>query len=64
MYANFNNSSAVDEREEVAALANKLKAPMAAQGVAMREYIGETLLPVIARVKDVHATLEAKSKDL
>lgn len=64
MYADCPNSSAVDEREEVTALANKLKAPMAAQGVAMREYIGETLLPVITRVKDVHATLEAKSKEL
>ncbi|KAI0722459.1 hypothetical protein C8Q72DRAFT_890008 [Fomitopsis betulina] len=60
LVAMLQESSAVDEREEVAALANKLKAPMAAQGVAMREYIGETLLPVIARVKDVHATLEAK----
>ena len=48
----------------MAALANKLKAPMAAQGVAMREYLGETLLPVITRVKDVHAALEAKGEDI
>lgn len=45
-------------------MANKLKAPMAAQGVAMREYLGETLLPVITRVKDVHAALEAKGEDI
>ena len=60
LYADLADSSAVDEQEEVAALANKLKAPMAAQGMAMREYLGETLLPVITRVKDVHGALESK----
>ena len=64
LYAHSTDSSGVDEQEEVAALANKLKAPMAAQGVAMKEYLGETLLPVISRVKDVHAALEAKGKDI
>ncbi|KAH9930604.1 uncharacterized protein B0H18DRAFT_1083726 [Fomitopsis serialis] len=60
LVAMLQETPAVDEQEEVAALANKLKAPMAAQGAAMREYLGETLLPVIARVKEVHGLLEDK----
>ncbi|KZT71414.1 hypothetical protein DAEQUDRAFT_810065, partial [Daedalea quercina L-15889] len=60
LVAMLQETPAVDEQEEVTALANKLKAPMAAQGAAMREYLGETLLPVIARVREVHAALENK----
>ncbi|KAH9832995.1 uncharacterized protein C8Q71DRAFT_775912 [Rhodofomes roseus] len=60
LVAMLQKTPAVDEQEEVAALANKLKVPMAAQGAAIRQYLGETLLPVIARVKEVHALLEGK----
>ncbi|KAH9950261.1 hypothetical protein B0H21DRAFT_724041 [Amylocystis lapponica] len=47
-----------DEQEELVALANKLKAPMSAQGAALKQYLANTLVPVVTRVKEVHGILE------
>ncbi|OBZ69325.1 hypothetical protein A0H81_10944 [Grifola frondosa] len=49
-----------DEEEELSALAHKLKAPMAAQGAALKQYLANTLIPVVTRVKEVHGVLEDK----
>ncbi|PSS31044.1 hypothetical protein PHLCEN_2v2376 [Hermanssonia centrifuga] len=49
-----------EDDEELTALANKLKAPMSAQGQRLKQYMMETILPVVQRVKQVHETLEDK----
>ncbi|CCM02238.1 uncharacterized protein FIBRA_04319 [Fibroporia radiculosa] len=49
-----------DEDEKLIALANKLKAPMSAQNTAMKQYLAETIVPVITHVKELHGTLEDK----
>ncbi|KAI0929041.1 hypothetical protein AcW1_006095 [Taiwanofungus camphoratus] len=49
-----------DEQEELMALVDKLKAPMSAQGAALKQYMVETIVPVITRVKEVHGALEDK----
>lgn len=41
-------------------LVQKLKAPMAAQGVALKQYLADTVLPAYSHVKDVHGVLEDK----
>ncbi len=42
------------------AMVEQLKAPMAAQGSALRQYLKETLLPAINQVKGVHGELDDK----
>ncbi|KZT09731.1 uncharacterized protein LAESUDRAFT_674696 [Laetiporus sulphureus 93-53] len=49
-----------DEQEDLVALANKLKAPMSSQRDAMKQYLGETIIPVMSRVKKVHGVIEDK----
>ncbi|KAF9817844.1 hypothetical protein IEO21_03186 [Rhodonia placenta] len=49
-----------DEEEDLAQLANRLRAPMAAQGAIMKKYLADTLVPVLTRVKEVHGLLEDK----
>ncbi|KAL6301784.1 hypothetical protein BKA93DRAFT_738023 [Sparassis latifolia] len=47
-----------DEDEFLLALVNKLKAPMSAQSVSLKQYLADTLLPVITRMKEAHETME------
>lgn len=56
------SSAEHEDDEELAALANKLKAPMSAQGQRLKQYMMETILPVVQRVKQVHETLEDKGQ--
>ena len=48
------------DEEDVAALVEKLRSPMNAQSQELKQYMIETILPVVKRVKDVHEALEDK----
>ncbi|RDX47013.1 hypothetical protein OH76DRAFT_1473180 [Lentinus brumalis] len=54
------DASEEDEEEYLMAMVEQLKAPMAAQGSALRQYLKETLLPAINQVKGVHGELDDK----
>ncbi|EMD38075.1 hypothetical protein CERSUDRAFT_49181 [Gelatoporia subvermispora B] len=49
-----------DPDSELLALVERLKAPMTAQGQRERQFLLDTLVPVIRRAKDVHVTLDDK----
>ncbi|KAF7793251.1 hypothetical protein EIP86_004361 [Pleurotus ostreatoroseus] len=44
--------------EDLAALAEKLRAPMSARSQQLKQYMAETVVPVIQRVRQVHETLD------
>ncbi|GJF00572.1 hypothetical protein PsYK624_168650 [Phanerochaete sordida] len=50
--------SEVSDAEELAALADKLKAPMSAQAQQLKRYMAETIVPAVQRVKTVHEKLD------
>ncbi|EIW51819.1 uncharacterized protein TRAVEDRAFT_67611 [Trametes versicolor FP-101664 SS1] len=54
------NTPELDEDDQMLELVQKLKAPMAAQGVALKQYLADTVLPAYSHVKDVHGVLEDK----
>ncbi|KAI0636441.1 hypothetical protein C8Q77DRAFT_1092755 [Trametes polyzona] len=54
------NSPDLDEDDQMLELVQKLKAPMAAQNVALRQYLGDTVLPAYSHIKNVHGVLEDK----
>ncbi|KAH9900842.1 hypothetical protein C8Q73DRAFT_220958 [Cubamyces lactineus] len=54
------NTPEKDEDDQILELVEKLQAPMAAQGAALKQYLADTVLPAYSRVKDVHAVLEDK----
>lgn len=45
-------------------MVEQLKAPMAAQGTTLKQYLKETLLPAYTRVKAVHGDLDEKGASL
>ncbi|KAH9848870.1 hypothetical protein C2E23DRAFT_785223 [Lenzites betulinus] len=53
-------SPEMDEEDQMLELVQKLKAPMAAQGVELKQYLADTVLPAYSRIKDVHGVLEDK----
>ncbi|KAI0820231.1 hypothetical protein BC628DRAFT_1398746 [Trametes gibbosa] len=53
-------SPELDEEDQMLELVQKLKAPMAAQGVELKQYLADTVLPAYSRIKDVHGVLEDK----
>ena len=54
--------SDVSDTEELAALADKLKAPMSAQGQQLKRYMAETIIPAVQRVKIVHEKLDEEGQ--
>ncbi|KAH8106882.1 hypothetical protein BXZ70DRAFT_915472 [Cristinia sonorae] len=48
----------IDEREELAALADQLKGPMSAQAQRMRQDLRGAIVPAIQQIKKVHDKLE------
>jgi len=51
-------NSEQQDREELAAIADKLKASMASCGPGMKRYLGDTLVPTVSHLRQVHAILE------
>ncbi|KAI0797551.1 hypothetical protein C8Q75DRAFT_887046 [Abortiporus biennis] len=47
-----------DQTEHLVALADQLKAPMTAEAQKLKEYMRDTIVPVIQQVRNVHDTLE------
>lgn len=56
------SATEADGEEDLAALADKLKAPMAAQSQQLKQYMVDTVFPVIQHVKQVHETLDEEGK--
>ncbi|KAI0695865.1 hypothetical protein C8T65DRAFT_710727 [Cerioporus squamosus] len=54
------NASDEDEEEQLMAMVEQLRGPMAAQGTALRQYLRDTLLPAYNQVKAVHGELDDK----
>ncbi|RPD56335.1 hypothetical protein L226DRAFT_615532 [Lentinus tigrinus ALCF2SS1-7] len=54
------SGSEEDEEEQLMAMVEQLKGPMAAQGNALKQYLKETLLPAYNRVKAAHGELDDK----
>ena len=48
----------VDEREELAALADQLKGPMDAQAQRMRQHLKGSIIPAVQQIKQVHDRLD------
>lgn len=48
----------MDEREELVALAEQLKAPMNAQAQRMKQELRDAVIPTIQRIKQVHDRIE------
>ncbi|PCH37760.1 hypothetical protein WOLCODRAFT_135836 [Wolfiporia cocos MD-104 SS10] len=60
LVAMLQDSAAEEDEEDLSALADKLKAPMSAQGAALKKYMAEIIVPTLTRIKEVHAVLEDK----
>lgn len=48
----------VDDREELAALAEQLRGPMNAQAQRLRQHLKGTIIPAIQQIKQVHDKME------
>lgn len=53
-----NRAMDVDEREELAVLADQLKGPMNAQAQRMRQHLKGAIIPTIQQIKQVHDQME------
>ncbi|KAI0780403.1 hypothetical protein BD413DRAFT_1266 [Trametes elegans] len=49
-----------DEDDQMLELVEQLKAPMAAQGAMLKQFLADTVLPAYSHIKDVHGVLEEK----
>ena len=54
------SSTEEDEEAQLLALAEQLRAPMAAHGTHLRRHARDAILPAVQRVKDVHAAIDDK----
>ncbi|KAH9928481.1 uncharacterized protein BXZ73DRAFT_90559 [Epithele typhae] len=54
------SSSEHDEAEQLMALVDSLKGPMAAQSASLKDYLRRAIMPAYDKVKAVHATIEDK----
>lgn len=48
------------EEDQISALVNNLKNPINAQGLLLKEYLVQTLVPTAKKVKSIHAALETQ----
>lgn len=53
-----------DEEEQLMALVEQLRAPMAAQGSDLKKYLKDTILPAFQQIKETHNAIEDKGRSL
>ncbi|KAI0072266.1 hypothetical protein K474DRAFT_414446 [Panus rudis PR-1116 ss-1] len=54
------DSPSEDEREDITALADLLKAPLSAESQKLRQYMKDAIVPAITKVQSIHGVLEEK----